>query len=147
MELHARLRGERGDDEEETEEGEEEGEVDEEDDDDDEELSSDGNWAFFSLFLCVSLEVLLERFVFRLVSFPHLSPPFLSFVLYSVLSTLFLSVSVCVCPPSLPISLFGVSPPAGRRGVLSVGEGASLRSVAPPSRRGGDRWHRHRRES
>ncbi|XP_070996953.1 protein-methionine sulfoxide oxidase mical3b-like isoform X4 [Oncorhynchus clarkii lewisi] len=36
MELHARLRGERGDDEEETEEGEEEGEVDEE-----EELSSD----------------------------------------------------------------------------------------------------------
>ncbi|XP_042156023.1 protein-methionine sulfoxide oxidase mical3b isoform X3 [Oncorhynchus tshawytscha] len=37
MELHARLRGERGDDEEETEEGEEEGEVDEEE----EELSSD----------------------------------------------------------------------------------------------------------
>uniref|UniRef100_A0A4W5LM42 LIM zinc-binding domain-containing protein n=1 Tax=Hucho hucho TaxID=62062 RepID=A0A4W5LM42_9TELE len=37
MELHARLRGERGDDEEETEEGEEEGEAD----DDEEELSSD----------------------------------------------------------------------------------------------------------
>ncbi|XP_055793968.1 protein-methionine sulfoxide oxidase mical3a-like isoform X2 [Salvelinus fontinalis] len=43
MELHARLRGERGDDEEETEEGEEEGEVDEDDDDD--ELSSDGEGA------------------------------------------------------------------------------------------------------
>ncbi|XP_064796068.1 protein-methionine sulfoxide oxidase mical3b-like isoform X4 [Oncorhynchus masou masou] len=42
MELHARLRGERGDDEEETEEGEEEGEVDEDDEDDEEELSSDG---------------------------------------------------------------------------------------------------------
>ncbi|XP_055761594.1 protein-methionine sulfoxide oxidase mical3a-like isoform X1 [Salvelinus fontinalis] len=40
MELHARLRGERGDDEEETEEGEEEGEVDE-DDEEEEELSSD----------------------------------------------------------------------------------------------------------
>uniref|UniRef100_A0A8C7G1G4 F-actin monooxygenase n=1 Tax=Oncorhynchus kisutch TaxID=8019 RepID=A0A8C7G1G4_ONCKI len=51
MELHARLRGERGDDEEETEEGEEEGEVDEDDDDDEEELSSDGNWPFFSVFL------------------------------------------------------------------------------------------------
>ncbi|XP_038852260.1 protein-methionine sulfoxide oxidase mical3b-like [Salvelinus namaycush] len=45
MELHARLRGERGDDEEETEEGEEEGEVDEDDDDDEEELSSDGEGA------------------------------------------------------------------------------------------------------
>uniref|UniRef100_A0A4W5NFC4 BMERB domain-containing protein n=1 Tax=Hucho hucho TaxID=62062 RepID=A0A4W5NFC4_9TELE len=44
MELHTRLRGERGDDEEETEEGEEEGEVDE-DDDDEEELSSDGEGA------------------------------------------------------------------------------------------------------
>ncbi|XP_041713785.2 protein-methionine sulfoxide oxidase mical3b-like [Coregonus clupeaformis] len=40
MELHARLRGERGEEEEETEEGEEEGEVDE-DDDEEEELSSD----------------------------------------------------------------------------------------------------------
>ncbi|XP_029616701.1 protein-methionine sulfoxide oxidase mical3a isoform X2 [Salmo trutta] len=45
MELHARLRGERGDDEEETEEGEEEGEVDEDDDDEEEELSSDGEGA------------------------------------------------------------------------------------------------------
>ncbi|CAB1333766.1 unnamed protein product [Coregonus sp. 'balchen'] len=40
MELHAHLRGERGEEEEETEEGEEEGEVDE-DDDEEEELSSD----------------------------------------------------------------------------------------------------------
>ncbi|XP_064794373.1 protein-methionine sulfoxide oxidase mical3b-like isoform X1 [Oncorhynchus masou masou] len=40
MELHARLRGERGDDEEETEEGEEEGEVDEEELSSDEEGSS-----------------------------------------------------------------------------------------------------------
>uniref|UniRef100_A0AAZ3SUZ2 F-actin monooxygenase n=1 Tax=Oncorhynchus tshawytscha TaxID=74940 RepID=A0AAZ3SUZ2_ONCTS len=57
MELHARLRGERGDDEEETEEGEEEGEVDEEE----EELSSDGNCAFFSVFLCVCVSVLSVR--------------------------------------------------------------------------------------
>lgn len=57
MELHARLRGERGDDEEETEEGEEEGEVDEEE----EELSSDGNRAFFSVFLCVRLYMLSVR--------------------------------------------------------------------------------------
>lgn len=59
MELHARLRGERGDDEEET--GEEEGEVD---DDEEEELSSDGNCAFFSVFLCVSLCAVSQKDLF-----------------------------------------------------------------------------------